>query len=215
MAALYESRLDAAAQVAQALAEYDGARPLVLAIARGAVSMGAAIADALGGELEVALVRRLRAPFCPQLSVGAIEESGMAFIAPHASGAGADAAFLAGEKAAQILLLRHLGALYRGARPKRDPAGRNVIVVDDGMATGMTMAIALIAARSRGAGRLVCAVPVAPAQTIFELAPCADEFVCLEVPERFDTVDRFYRSFPAVTHEDAARFLSRRVAARV
>jgi hypothetical protein len=215
MTPIFDCRLDAAGQLAAALADYHGCKPVVLALARGAVGMGAAIADEFGGELEVALVRKLRAPFCAQLAVGAVDDAGWTYIARHAPGAGADPRYLATEKAAQLFSLRRQRALYGGSREPLDLKGRTVIVVDDGIATGTTMITALLAARSRHAARLVCAVPVVPADTLVELAPCADEFVCLEVPERFDVVGAFYRSFPEVSDEQTAAFVARRAAARV
>lgn len=215
MKPIFDSRADAAGQLAVALGDYCGRKPLVLAIARGAVEMGWAIADELGGDFEVALVRRLRAPRCPQIAVGGIDDAGFTYLAPHAAGAGAEGARLATEKTVQFLTLRRQARLYRGARAALDPRGRTVIVVDDGMATGLTMLTTLLAVRSRRPAQLVCAVPVAPAETLFELAPCADESICLEVPEHFTTVGQFYRSFPRLSHEQAAAFCARRAAMRV
>lgn len=211
----FDCRLDAAGKLALALDDYRGRKPIVLALARGAVGMGAAIADELGGELDVALVRKLRAPFCPQLSVGAVDDSGWTYVARHAPGAGVDSLYLATEKAAQLRVLRLQRTLYRGSRNPLDLKGRTVIIVDDGMATGTTMITALLAARSKRVAHLVCAVPVAPSDTLFELAPCADQFFCLDAREHFDTVSTFYRSFPRVSDEEASAFFTRRAAAQV
>lgn len=206
----FASRLDAAERLSAALQRVRGRRPIVLAIARGAVGMGAALADALDAELDVLLVRKLRAPFCPPLAVGAIDESGAAYVARHAPGAEADERYLQQEKRFQLATLRDLAHFYRGARPRVDVTRRTVIVVDDGMATGTTMMAALLGVRTRRPAEVICAVSVAPAETLFELAPCADEFVCLEVPGCFEAVSLFYRSFPDVSHEDAAALLAAR-----
>jgi len=131
MIRIFESRLDAGRQLAKALAAYRGRNPLVLAIPRGAVEMGAAVAEALGGELDVVLVRKLRSPYNPELAVGAIDESGWTYVAEHAAGVGADATYLAKEKAVQLALLRKRRAQYTPARAPADPAGRVAIVVDD------------------------------------------------------------------------------------
>lgn len=119
---IFDDRLDAARQLAQALAGYRGRRPLVLAIPRGAVPMGRALAEALDGELDVVLVRKLGAPHSPEFAVGAIDETGWAYVAPHAAQAGADEAYLAQEKAAQLATLRRRRALYTPARTPVDPS---------------------------------------------------------------------------------------------
>ena len=206
----FDSRADAAAQLAAALAHYRGRQPLVLAIPRGAVSMGRVLADRLGGELGVVLVRKLRAPFSPEFAVGAIDETGWAFVSEHAASAGADEAYLEREKAVQLETLRKRRAQYTPARAPIDPQGRTVIVVDDGLATGATMIAALHAARARNPARLVCAVPVAAADSLEKVRPYADEVVCLAVPEDFYAVGQFYRDFSQVEDEEVVALLAAR-----
>lgn len=198
---MFVDRIDAAQRLAKALAPYRGQNPLVLAIPRGAVPMGKVIALALGGELDVVLVKKLRAPFSPEFAVGAIDESGWAYVAPHAREAGADEAYLAREQQAQLALLRQRRAQYTPARAPIDPAGRVAIVIDDGLATGATMIAALHSVRARQPRRLVCAVPVAAPQSLDAVAPYADEVVCLQTPLEFQAVGQFYRSFTQVEDE--------------
>src|SRR3970040_744513 len=131
----FEKRAQAAQMLARRLEKYRGQHPLVLAIPRGAVPMGRILADELGGELDVVLVRKLRAPLSPEFAVGAIEESGWAHIADHASSSRADEAYLQTEKRTQLEALRARRKMYTPARAPLDPAGRTVIVVDDGLAT--------------------------------------------------------------------------------
>jgi predicted phosphoribosyltransferase len=169
MSKIFESRLDAARRLAQALGAYKGRNPLVLAIPRGAVAMGAEIARLLEGELDVVLVKKLHAPGSPEFAVGAIDESGWTYIAPYAASAGADQAYLAREKDAELALLRRRRAQYTPARAPADPAGRVAIVVDDGIATGASMIAALHAVRAKQPARLVCAVPVAPAESLEQI----------------------------------------------
>jgi predicted phosphoribosyltransferase len=209
MTRLFESRLDAARRLAQALGAYKGRNPLVLAIPRGAVAMGAEIARLLEGELDVVLVKKLHAPGRPEFAVGAIDESGWTYIAPYAASAGADQAYLAREKDAELALLRRRRAQYTPARAPVDPAGRVAIVVDDGIATGASMIAALHAVRAKQPACLVCAVPVAPAESLEQIRPYADELVCLETPEGFMAVGQFYRHFEQVEDDEVVALLAR------
>lgn len=172
--------------------------------------MGRVLADELGGEFDVVLVRKLRAPFNPELAVGAIDESGWAYVAPHAATAGADEAYLAREQVAQLETLRKRRAQYTPARAPIDPAGRIAIVVDDGLATGATMIAALHAVRSKAPQRLICAVPVAAPDSLELVRPFADETVCLEAPADFYAVGQFYRDFPQVEDAEVIALLAER-----
>lgn len=210
MTRLFEDRLDAGRRLAAALGAYKGRNPLVLAIPRGAVAMGAEIAQLLGGELDVVLVKKLHAPGSPEFAVGAVDESGWAYVAGYAASAGADEAYLAREKDAELALLRRRRAQYTPARAPADPAGRVAIVVDDGIATGSSMIAALHAVRARHPARLVCAVPVAPPETLERIRPYADEVVCLEAPEDFMAVGQFYRDFRQVEDDEVVALLAGR-----
>jgi predicted phosphoribosyltransferase len=209
MARIFDSRLDAGRYLAKALAAYRGRNALVLAIPRGAVEMGAEIAKALEGELNVVLVRKLRAPFNPELAVGSIDESGWAYIAWHARELGADEAYLAKEQETQLALLHARRAQYTPARAPADPRGRIAIVVDDGIATGASMIAALHAVRAKNPERLVCAVPVAAPDSAERVRDYADQLVCLETPREFLAVGQFYRSFPQVEDDEVVKLLAR------
>lgn len=164
MSTVFADRVEAAGRLAATLAGYRGKNPLILAIPRGAVQMGRVIADQLNGELDVVLVRKLRSPFSPEFAVGAIDETGWAYIAPHAREAGATDKYLKQEQHAQLEILKMRRTLYTPERLPTDAAGRIAIVVDDGLATGATMIAALHAVRARAPAKLVCAVPVARAR---------------------------------------------------
>jgi predicted phosphoribosyltransferase len=209
MTRIFDSRLDAGRRLAKALAAYRGRNPLVLAIPRGAVEMGAEVARALEGELDVVLVKKLRAPYSPEFAVGAVDETGWTYLAPHARGAGADEAYLEQEKAAQLQTLRRRRSEYTPARAPVDPRGRIAIVVDDGIATGASMIAALHSVRAREPARLVCAVPVAAPESLEMIRPYADEVVCLEAPEYFQAVGQFYREFEQVEDEAVVALLAR------
>ncbi|PKO52554.1 MAG: phosphoribosyl transferase, partial [Betaproteobacteria bacterium HGW-Betaproteobacteria-2] len=157
---MFHDRSEAARKLVDKLQAYKGRQPLVLAIPRGAVPMAKIIADALGGSYDVVLVRKLRAPINPELAIGSVDESGWTYIADHAASTGADSAYIEAEKQHQLAVIRQRRAQYTPIRAPEDPAGRVVIVVDDGLATGATMISALHGLRNRKPARLICAVPV-------------------------------------------------------
>ena len=205
---IFANRDAAAKQLAQALAEYRGKNPLVLAIPRGAVPMAKIIAGELGGEMDVVLVRKLRAPGNPEFAIGSVDESGWAYVSPEATIAGASEDYLKREIAAQIDTMKRRRAQYTPIRPPIDPAGRVVIVIDDGLATGSTMIAALHALRAKNPAKLICAVPVAPPETLEKIRGKADRVVCLSSPVEFYAVGQFYQDFRQVEDEEVIATLA-------
>jgi putative phosphoribosyl transferase len=153
------------------------------------------------------LVRKLRAPFSPEFAVGSVDEGGWTYIADHAAQAGADAEYLEAEKRAQLETMRSRRAQYTPIRPPIDPAGRIVIVLDDGLATGATMISALHSLRAKNPQKLICAVPVSPPDTLEKIRQYADEVICLETPEWFQAVGQFYLDFPQVEDDEVISVL--------
>lgn len=205
---LFANRQDAGLQLAKALAAYRGKNSLVLAIPRGAVPMGKTLADALNGELDVVLVRKLTAPYSNEFALGSIDESGWVYIADYATSAGGTPDYLERERQRQLDTLRSRRAQYTPLRPPIDPAGRIVIVVDDGIATGSTMIAALHATRAKNPAKLICAVPVSPPDTLEKIRPLCDELVCLHTPHNFQAVGQFYQDFNQVSDEDVLEILT-------
>jgi putative phosphoribosyl transferase len=202
----FENRAEAGRLLARRLDTYRGQHPLVLAIPRGAVRMGQIVADALGGELDVVLVRKLRAPGNPELAIGSIDETGAVYLDPQTSGF-ADRSYLETEKVTQVELLRRRRQMYEPAGAPIDPAGRIAIVLDDGIATGSTMIAALRAVRARHPAKLIAATGVASAEALRLLRREADEVVCLETPAVLYAIGYHFRDFSQVSDEEVVATL--------
>lgn len=173
-----------------------GERPVVLGILRGGIVVAREIALRLKCPLDLVLARKLGAPGNPELAIGAITEHGHLFLnRPLAAQVGADAAYLEREQTDQLAVIARRVGLFRREFPKLPLAGRNVILTDDGVATGATMQAAIWAVNHERPRRLLVALPVAPADSLESLARDADELLCLRVPAFFSAVGQFYVRF--------------------
>lgn len=199
---LFKNRQEAAHRLAERLARYRGQNPLILAIPRGAVPMGRILAEELGGELDVVLVRKIGAPGNPELAIGSVAENGEIAVSPWAEEAGISPSWIEEEGRRQLAVLRQRRHLYTPDRLAAEPAGRVVIVLDDGVATGSTMLAALEQVRARAPHRLIAAMAVAPGQTVAKLSRVADEVVCLASPEPFFAVGLFFQDFSQVGDDE-------------
>ncbi|MGQ0549383.1 MAG: phosphoribosyltransferase [Armatimonadota bacterium] len=208
---VFVDRRDAGRRLAAALDHLRDRRPLVIAVPRGGVVVGHEVAAHLRAPLDVIVPRKLRAPYNPELAIGAVAEGGAVFI-DDAIARGIGAGYLAQEIAAQRAEIARRVQVYRGDRPISSLEGRAAIVVDDGIATGATMIAALRAVRAMAPARLVAAVPVAPPEGIVRLAREADEVVCLASPAIFHAVGQFYENFVQVDDGEVTALLAERLA---
>jgi predicted phosphoribosyltransferase len=204
---VFESREQAAELLAQRLSGYRGRHPLVLGIPRGAVVMARVIARELDGETDVALVHKLRAPQQPELAIGAIDEAGHLSLEPFAAEAGATERYIQLERNLQLEVLRARRLSYTPERSAIDAHGRVVIVVDDGVATGATMAAALHTLREKQPARLIAAAGVVASDVFERLLRIADQVVALEIPPELDAVSTWFRRFPQVDDAEVVALL--------
>ncbi len=204
----YTDRGQAGRVLARALEPWRGSRPLVLALPRGGVPVGHEVARALGGELDLMLVRKLGVPSQPELAMGAIASGGVRVLNPEVvASLGIEPETIEAVAAREEAELRRRERAYRGDRPWPELAGRTVILVDDGIATGATMRAAVAAARAQGPEEIVVAAPVAPPDTVERLRREADAVVVPETPEPFYAIGQWYLAFPQLTDEEVRGIL--------
>lgn len=208
MSLSFKNREEAACLLAGKLAEYRGKNPLILAIPRGAVPMGYVLAKQLQGELDVVLVRKLRAPHQPEFAMGAVDEDGHVYLNPQAKELNISKFYLEQEKEEQLQTLRRRRNNYTPNRSSLNPKGRVVILVDDGVATGSTMISAIQTVRMKNPSQIVVATAVSPPDTIRRLKEFADKIVCLEVPDDFSAVGQFFKDFSQVPDEEVIALLN-------
>jgi hypothetical protein len=207
---MFRNREDAARQLDSRLKGRLFQDPLVLAIPRGGVVIGAVLAQASGADLDVVLSRKLRAPGMPESALGAIGEDGQVYLDRHVEEMfGPLSDYLIKEREHQIAEIARRKALYRPTRPAAAIAGRSVIVVDDGIATGSTMIAALRVAQAQDPYELIVAVPVASAKRLEEVRRWCDEVVCLDCPHDFRAIGQFYQDFRQVEDEEVLAILRR------
>ncbi len=206
---VYEDRREAGRSVGAVVAEADLTRPLVLGLPRGGIPVAAEVADAIQAPLDVIVVRKLGVPIQPELAMGAIGESGELVLNPDVIRAAhvSEQELRTVESHERLELDRRLGAI-RSVHPREATAGRAVVIVDDGIATGATIRAAILVARADGAASVTVAVPVAPRDVVEQLRTEADRVICLESPEPFGAVGRWYRRFDSVTDADVIEILA-------
>ena len=206
--AYFSDRVEAGKRLASALTDFAGKNGIVLAIPRGGVVVGYEIAKALSLPLDVIIPRKIGAPDNPELAIGAMTEDGTIILDDNLiTYIGVQRDYIKAESERQKHEIERRLKLYRQNEPYPSLKGLNVILVDDGIATGSTMKAALASVKNRGASTVTVAVPVGPPSTIKELKKQADRVVCLYTPEYFQAIGQFYTDFNQTTDEEVIQLL--------
>lgn len=205
---MFRDRKDAGRQLAEKLSAYRGQDAVVLALPRGGVVLGAEVAQALHLPLDIIVTRKVGHPDNPEYALCAVDETGM-LLCNEVEIAAVDQTWLAEETERQIREAKRRVAAYRGDRKPERIAGKTALVVDDGIATGLSMRLAVRSVRAQGAKRVVVAIPVAPAEAVRDLLEGgADDVIVLEPPEEFlGAVGSHYLRFDQVEDSEVVALM--------
>jgi predicted phosphoribosyltransferase len=206
----FEDRRDAGRRLAEKLVRFRDERPVVFALPRGGVPVAYEISRSLGAPLDVFVSRKLGAPDQPEFGIGAVAAGGVRVLNEDVvRRLGITEDYVERITAQEIAEVGRRLRYFRGARPEPKVGGRTAILVDDGLATGVTARAAVEALRLRGPRRLVLAAPVCAAQTVNLLMPRVDELVCLESPPDLGAIGFWYRNFEQTSDEEVMELLQR------
>lgn len=207
----FENRMQAGSLLVPRLAVYAGRSDVVvLALPRGGVPVGFAVARQLDAPLDLIIVRKLGMPGQPEVAIGAIASGGLCVLRPdimNVVGVPMEVINAIAERESQELTRRE--TLYRAGRPTLSLQDKTVILIDDGIATGATMLAAVYVAREANPARIIVAVPVAPVDTVSMLQAEVDELVCLNTPDPFHAVGAWYERFQQVSDDEVTSLLER------
>ena len=209
---MFTDRVDAGRQLAVALGKLDAAASVVLALPRGGVPVAAEIAKASGAPLDLVLVRKVGLPQQPELAVGAIAEGAASSLLLNDEVCrlgGLDRAAVERLAEPEREELKRRSRVYMAGRPHLDLVGKTAVLVDDGLATGASMRVAIEAVRSRNPSHVVVAVPVASPDVAAEIGKLVDRIVCLETPVPFMAIGEHYRDFSQLEDEEVIEALGR------
>ena len=209
---MFANREEAGRKLGAKLMRFKDQNPCVLALPRGGVPVGLEIATMLGAPLDLIIVRKLGAPWQPELAIGAIvdgEKPQIVLNKSVISQLGVSPAEIEAEKKRQLVEIERRRKTYLAGRPRVDIPHRTTIIVDDGIATGATVRAAILAIRALGPKKIVLAVPVAPRDTIAALKSEVDEVICLEAYDNFTAISPYYLDFRQIEDEEMHELLSR------
>ena len=203
---VFADRRDAGRKLAQALSSYQGQGAVVYAVPRGGVIVAAEVARSLGAPLDLVIARKVGHPLSPEYAIAAVGEDGIAFTNPQEMES-IDKEWFEQQVLVQKEEARRRRKIYMQGRASVDVKNKTGVIVDDGLATGLTMFAAIEDVRQRGPRRVVVAVPVAPPETLRRLRLVADEVVVLCTPQDFRSIGSFYSEFPQVSDAEVVEAL--------
>ncbi len=206
---MFSDRRDAGRQLAKLVGHLAGPETIVLGLPRGGVPVAAEVARALDAPMDVIVVRKLGVPGHEELAMGAIGEGGVKVLHPQVVGPlGITPDEIRAVERRESVELERRVEVFRGDGEAPDIAGRQVVIVDDGIATGSTIRAACQVARAQGAARVVIAVPVAPDGWERRMSDVADEMICVSSPRRFGAIGAFYRDFRQTSDDEVTALLA-------
>ncbi|MEM4311178.1 MAG: phosphoribosyltransferase [Nitrososphaerales archaeon] len=207
---MFRDRVDAAKRLANIMLELKGKDIIVLAIPRGGVVIGYEIAKALKAELDVIIPRKIGAPLDPELAIGAIGEDGSLYLMePLMNQLGVSKDYIDEEANRQLKEIKRRAIKYRGSREALELKDKIVILVDDGLATGATMKVAIMQVKKKEPKEVIVAIPVSPKDTLDEISRMVDKVYCLATPTPFFAIGQFYRNFEQVSDEEVIELLNK------
>jgi len=207
---LFRDRVDAGVKLARKLLTYKKDNPVILAIPRGGVVVGYQVAEELGAPLDIVVPRKIPSPHNPELGIGAVTQDGTVIIDQQIKEyLNVSDEYIKEEAERQIMEIERRVKTYRGDRNPVPIKGQVVILVDDGIATGVTMRAAIRSLRKQNPKKIIVAVPVAPPRTIKKIEEEADEVVCLLAYEPFEAVGQFYMDFGQTTDSEVINLLQK------
>jgi predicted phosphoribosyltransferase len=203
---MFIDRVDAGKKLGEALIRYKGQPAVVYGVPRGGVVLAVEVARALEAPLDLIVVRKIGHPFQPEYAIGAVAEDGYVVTNPQEA-ANLDRQWLDAATEEQLQEAQRRRRLFLHGRAPVPVKGRIAIIVDDGLATGLSMTAAVHEIRGRSPHKLVVAVPVAADDTVRKLRPVVDELVALYIPSWFGAVGEFYQRFDQVSDEEVVALM--------
>jgi len=207
---LFNDRREAGEILAERIEKPRLGNPVVLVIPRGGVVVGYEVARRLRAPLDVIVPRKIGAPGNPELAIGAVAEDGTLILDSNLIDyLEVEKKYIEEEKERQVREIKRRLNVYRRESPRLEIEGRDVIIVDDGIATGATISAAIASVKRRKPASLTLAVPVAPPSAIEKLRGKVDHIICVSMPKPFFAIGQFYRDFRQTTDEEVVRLLEK------
>lgn len=208
---MFKNRVEAGQKLADALKKFNNSpNTIILALPRGGAVIGFEVAEKLNLPLDIVVPRKIGAPGDPEFAIGAITETGEGIFDEMVIGAyGITESYLQNEIKKEKAEAERRLTLYRGPRPPLDLKNKTVIIVDDGLATGLTMRAAIKTVKKMGAAKIAVAIPVAPSDTVELIKKEVNELIYLLTPAFFGSVGEFYDEFPQTADEEVIELLKK------